>query len=275
MLINNKLLILKIINKIPRPILLKIGYSKIGSKIVRIIKEKQSKKWFDVGNDVKMYLDITNPYTWDLINGNEHEDNVKQTFVDNIHEGNTVIDVGANIGEFSLIASKIIGKKGKIISIDPLNQAIIWLNKNYILNNSSNYEILEKAVGDKTGTMTLYKKNEVSEMGLLDPDIVDQTLLPSGEITVDTIDNIISSRNIDNVEMLKIDVEGFEYEVLCGCKNSFKEKKIKKIICEIHSSYLRKKNMDENVIYSMLKKNGFSIKNIDVDEDRSHILATL
>ena len=269
------MLILKIINKIPRSILLKIGYSKIGSKMVKFVKEKQSQKWYDVGNDVKMYLDITNPYSWDLIDGNEHEDNIKKIFLDNIHEGDTVIDVGANIGEFSLIGSKKIGPKGKMISIDPLNEVTNWLKKNFILNNFSNYEILEKAVGNKPGTMKLYKKSDISEMGILDPDIVENKLVSNTEITVDTIDNIVTSKNIESVAMLKIDVEGFEYEVLCGCKNSFKERKIKKIICEIHSSYLKKKNLNDNMIYSLLEDNGFFIKKLDVDTHRSHILATL
>jgi len=112
-------------------------------------------------------------------------------------------------------------------------------------------------------------------MGILDPGIVEKNLLPDDEITVDTIDNIISSRNIVNVEMLKIDVEGFEYEVLCGCKNSFKENKIKKIICEIHSSYLKMKGIDDESIYSLLKDNGFSIEFIERTTTRSHIIAIL
>jgi len=271
----DKLFILKIFNKVPRSMLMKFGYSKIGSKLVKIVREKQSQKWYDVKYGVKMYLDITNPYTWDLVEGREHETKVTDAFVKNIKEGDTVIDVGANIGEFSLIASKKVGLKGKIISIEPLKQAAIWLEKNYSLNGFSNYEILEKAMGSKTGTMTLYKKSESSETGILDPEITEKELLSSGKIIVDTIDNLISSRNIGTVEMLKIDVEGYEYEVLCGCKDSFKGKKIKKIICEIHSSYLEKKGLDEKMIYSLLKENGFSITVLDAGKAQPHILVTL
>ncbi len=255
--------------------LLKFGYSKIGSKLIKAIREKQLSKNYDVGFGVKMYLDITNPLTWDLVGERGHEDEVKKTFVNNIKEGNTIIDVGANIGEFSLIASKKIGPKGKVISIEPLKQAVFWLKKNYILNGFSNYEILEKAVGNKTGTMTLYKKSVSSVQGILDPNITKKEYIPSGEIIVETIDEIISTRNIGGVDMLKIDVEGFEYEVFCGCKNSFKQNKIKKIICEVHSSYLQKKGLDEKMIYSLLKENGFSITVLDTSENRPHILAVL
>ena len=269
------MVLVKILNKIPRSFLLKLGYSKIGSKLIKEIREKQLLKSFDVGYGVKMYLDITNPLTWDLVGEKGHEDEVKKTFVNNIKEDNTVIDVGANMGEFSLIASKKIGPKGNVISIEPLKQAVFWLKKNYILNGFSNYEILEKAVGNNSGTMTLYKKSSSSVQGTLDPDITKREYIPSGEILVETIDEIISTRNIDKVDILKIDVEGFEYEVLSGCKNSFKQNKIKKIICEIHSSYLKKKGLDEKMIYSLLKENGFSITVLDKSKDLPHILATL
>jgi len=269
------LFILKILNKVPRPLLIKFGYSRIGSKIVKLFKEKQTQKWYEVGYGVKMYLDITNPHTWDLVEGREYEDKVKKIFEKSINEDNTVIDVGANIGEFSLIASKKVGSRGKVISIEPLKQATKWLKKNFELNEFANYEVIEKAAGDKVGEMTLYKKSESSEMGIMDPQITEKKLLSDGTILVDTIDNIISSRNIKAVNMLKIDAEGFEYEVLCGCKEAFKEKKIKKIICEIHLSYLKKKGVNEEIIYSFLRQNGFSFEFIGTDEDRPHILAKL
>ncbi len=269
------MLILKLLYKIPRPILLKFGYSKIGSKLVKIFRARQLQKSYDVGYGVKMFLDITNPHTWELIGGREQEVPVKKTLMNNINEGDTIIDVGANMGEFSIIAAKKVGQKGRVISIEPLKQAVSWLEKNLTLNCFSNYEILEKAIGKNKGIMTLYQKSESSQHGILDPDISEKKLVNAGEIIVDTIDDIISSRNITKVEMLKIDVEGFEYEVLCGCKNSFKENKIKKIICEIHSKFLKKKGLDKNSIYAILKENGFSISALDSNEERPHILATL
>ena len=126
-----KLFIVKIINKVPRSMILKFGYSRIGSKLVKIVRKKSYKKCYDIKYGVKMYLDITNPYTWDLIE-EEHEPKVLGAFVKNIKDGDTVIDVGANIGEFSLIASTKVGPKGIVIAIEPLKQAVSWLEKNYL-----------------------------------------------------------------------------------------------------------------------------------------------
>ena len=64
------------------------------------------------------------------------------------------------------------------------------------------------------------------------------------------------------VNLLKIDVEGFEYEVLLGCSDALKKNKIKKIIIEIHSEFLKSKVTNEDLIYMFLKEHDFKIKKI-------------
>jgi len=70
-------------------------------------------------------------------------------------------------------------------------------------------------------------------------------------------------------------VEGFEYEVLLGCQKSFEEKRIKNIICEIHSKYLKNRKIDEQKIYSLLRENHFIVQEVEKHVDTKHILATL
>ena len=74
------MILLKMLNALPRSWLVKFGYSKIGSKMVQRIKQNQAKRWFDI-DGVKMYLDITNPHTWDLRNNKKYEIAVKKIFL--------------------------------------------------------------------------------------------------------------------------------------------------------------------------------------------------
>jgi len=268
------LILLRMLNIFPRSWLVKFGYSKLGSKLVQWVKQNQADRWFDI-DGVKMYLDITNPQTWDLRDEKSYEDNVKKIFLSKINKGDTVIDVGANIGFFSLLAAKKIGSRGKIFAIEPLKQANNWLKKNLKLNSFENYKVLEVAVGEKQGTMKMYKKSKSAEMIILDPTVSKDDLLICGEINIETIDNIISTKKIEKVNLLKIDVEGFEHEVLLGCKESFKAKKIENIICEIHTKYLKNRGIEEQSLYTLLRKNNFLTKDIDIQEETKHILATL
>ena len=267
-------ILIKLLNRIPHPVLVKFGYSKIGSKIVNVVKKSQSKTVHETPYGVKIYLDLANPSTWDLIQGKDPEKKVKEFFLENIKTGDTIIDVGANIGEFSLIAAEKVGPSGKIVAIEPLFETVTSLKENLELNGFQNFTILECAVGSKSSKMTLYKKNINATLGMLDPITGEDNMVKSTKINVETIDNIISSEKIDKVRMLKIDVEGYEYEVLLGCQDSFRQNKIDNILCEIHKKYLEKKGIKENIIYSFLKENGFSINFINKDDDRLHILAT-
>jgi len=267
--------LIKVANTIPHSIKIRIAYSSFGSKVVKLLKKKQIDTWFEISNDVRLFLDLTNPHTWDLLQGKDLEKKTKHFFLNNIKKGDIFIDVGANIGEYSLIAAKKVGSNGKVFAIEPLKENTNWLKKNFLLNNFNNYEILENAIGNKSRKMSLYRKNSEIGYGFLDPVVGKKQMLETIKIDVKSIDDILNLKNIEKVNMLKIDVEGYEYEVLQGCKNSFKQKKIEKIICEIHLDYLREKGINKNKIYSYLQENGFSIKTIDELDHRIHIFASI
>jgi len=258
----NQLFIVKILRLIPRPIQKFIGYSFLGTKLVRWFKTSDSKTAFDIDNGLKIYLELSNPLTWDLVLGKDVEKDVKDQFLQNINVGDTVIDVGAHIGEYTLLGSKLTGSEGIVISIEPDHDTVKSLKENINLNNFRNCLILEKAIGEKVETKVLYKINDEDVYAYLDPFVENKKLKKHSEIQVTTIDVVISSNNIDTVNLLKIDVEGFEHEVLLGCENSLKQDKIKKIIVELHPQYLKSKGKDEALIYSFLKQHGFTTKKI-------------
>ena len=269
---------MKFLDIFPRSLLIKFGYTSFGSKLVKTLRKKNTKTWYELKNGIKLYLDLTNPHTWDLIQDKDPEIKVKQVFLDNINHNDTVLDIGANIGEYSLVAAQKIGKLGRVISIEPLTETAYWLKKNLELNDFNNCEVLEIAIGGTTGQMKLYKKSESARMRRLDSTADGKNLIESTNVKVMTIDSLLKSKKIEKIDMIKMDVEGFEYEVLVSCKESFNQNKIKKIICEIHLDYLKKKGIDKNKIYELLTNNGFSVSIIEdkpVLINKTHIMHIL
>lgn len=254
-----------------------VGYSRVGSKLAMFLKKRgeKNKKPFDIGDGIKIYADYMNPRELNLILGKDREDAIKEAFLNNIKKDDVVIDCGANVGEFSLIAAKKVGPTGLVISIEPSKLISKKLKENFSINDFHNFKILEIAVSDKVTKTILYECG-VSELSSLDPNLLDKPVTNTIEIQVDTLDNVISSNNIDSIAMLKMDIDGYEHEAFLGCLESFKKNIIKNIICEVHYSLLKKKRIDEEKIYDLLKSNGFTIKIIDKDEvgKTVHILAT-
>ena len=139
-------LTVKILNLIPRSFQKTMGYSFLGTKILRRLKSSGSKTAFDIDYGLKIYLELSNPFTWDLILGKDFEKDVKREFLQNVNEGDTVIDVGAHIGEYTLLGAKLVGEKGFIISAEPAHDTAKSLKENIILNGFKNCLIIEKAV---------------------------------------------------------------------------------------------------------------------------------
>jgi FkbM family methyltransferase len=271
---EKQIFLIKILNRIPRTLLIKIGYSKLGEFIIKKLKNNKSQKKCEIENGIKIYFDLTNPLTWELILKKDFETKVKNAFIENIKKGDTVIDVGANIGEFSLLASKIVGHGGRVFAIEPLPEICQKLKNNFLLNNFNNYNILKNALGKEVDKVNIYKKSDSGNIGFIESVVDGKNLVKTNDIIeVETLDNVILKNQIKKVNMLKIDVEGFEYDVFLGGRKSLD--KIENIICEIHTKYLHKKGIDESKIFSILEKNKFKIKILEKLDKKGtiHILA--
>ena len=253
----------------------KVGNTSFINKYIENIRKKGFDNWCVLDHDIKMYVDPTDPHLLSMIDGKDPEQEVKEIFLENISPGDVVIDVGSNIGDYTLIASKKVGDSGKVLSFEPLSETFLTLNRNLQLNEITNCMFFQKAVGEKPGLANLYKNNLSGTMGHLDSSLNGKDLIKRDEIEVVTIDDVLTSEHIDTVNMIKIDVEGFEHEVLLGCLQSFKENKIKKILCEVHFKYLESKGKSEEAIYDLLREHNFTITPISRKSARVHILATL
>jgi FkbM family methyltransferase len=131
--------------------------------------------------------------------------------------GSTVIDVGANVGIFTMTLARLVGETGTVIAVDPLPRNCARLRAHAEMNRHSGVRIVELAVGDKSGFVSLNPT--------LDPAFVsvysDATIAPSPaiiEAQVRPLDEIWHSQGRPPVSFMKVDVEGSELGVLDGGK---------------------------------------------------------
>jgi len=126
--------------------------------------------------------------------------------ISKINKGDTVIDAGANIGIFSIMASILTGKSGKIIAIEPDPDNLKILKRNLELNNLDNIIVVDKALYSKSGErINLYQNGVMSN------------IFQAGNnesntcITVETItlDDVVSGLSLQP-KLLKMDIEGAE-----------------------------------------------------------------
>lgn len=161
------------------------------------------------------------------------------------------IDVGANIGSTALAWTHTLNK-GKIYAIEPHPKTYLSLIRNIKLNEMEKIIIPRKlAIGAKSGEEVLF----ISDQGSMAMKPGNQKWR-GGNIIVDamTLDQFIKKEEITEIDILKVDVEGFEEEVLAGAKNALGI--TNRIVLEFHSPILRES------CEKIIANNGFEITEI-------------
>ena len=176
---------------------------------------------------------------------------------------NHIIDIGANKGQFALVARKTF-PKARIDSFEPLSEAADIFEK--VLKNDNNTFLHRIAIGNKEETHTIHVSNKDDSSSLLPIGENQISLFPGTQeleqrsIKVAPLKSIIARNDIQQPAMLKIDVQGYELEALYGCQNLFD--KISYIYCECSFIELYKGQALAHEIINFLSKNGFRLSGI-------------
>ncbi len=132
-----------------------------------------------------------------------------------LSSGKVFLDVGANIGIYTLVASKLVGEAGRVVAFEPSIQSFPGLQRNVTLNGLTNVIAFRTALGEKTGRARLFHAPDpVANSVRGDPAWGGE----SEEITVETLDRVTEQASIQHVDVIKIDAEGAEELVLRGAR---------------------------------------------------------
>lgn len=174
---------------------------------------------------------------------------------DYLEKDDIFVDVGANIGAYSLIAASKI-KTGKIFSFEPSPKALKYLKENIQINNIKHIvTIVDKVVSDKNGFEKFIsgKHSEVDRIGGKSDLFHKIKTIPSI-----TLDKFLTIQKIPYVDLIKIDIEGAELKALKGLREFLVRDKVGAILFEINSN-CKDYGYVEDDIFHFLENLGFSL----------------
>lgn len=150
-----------------------------------------------------------------------------------------VVDIGSNVGSFVKLISKI-NKNASIYSIEP-NKELIKFQKNKF-KNRKNIKFYNLAIDIKEGSRVLYLRNPSSHSSFskIHQDDKFNKIIGTVEVQTQTLKNFFSDQNITKITLLKIDIEGQDYEVLCSIKELLINKKIDYLKIEANQENIEK-----------------------------------
>ncbi len=170
--------------------------------------------------DYKMVVPKNDPQVGSCIfRDHEYEVNITRFVETRLNEGDAFLDLGANIGHFSMVASHIVGESGKVLAVEPgeLNTKFLLLNQQ--INEFHHMEIFSCAASDKKG-LSLYDTSG-SNGFISKPDCDLQRTFGSTIVNTVVIDELFG--HLNRLEMIKVDIEGAEYLALKGAEETIRK----------------------------------------------------
>ena len=160
-----------------------------------------------------------------------------QTLVSTLRPGQIFYDVGSNIGEYAVFLAKAVGSEGKVVAFEPVRDSYERIQAHARLNELANVRAYHLALADKPGEMKLEVGGFLNRQSRL----VEAGSAGNGTsetVEVTTGDRLRERDGLPIPNAVKIDVEGYEYQVLKGMKQTLEHPSCTLLCCEVHPARL-------------------------------------
>lgn len=198
---------------------------------------------------------------------NEVEKAEQTFYIQYLSPGMVAFDVGANIGEISLLFSRFVGSQGQVHAFECSPNTFRRLNEIVAISNRKNIKTNCMCLSDAIGTAELHifddehagwttmANRPLQQYG------IDIKPVCTEKVPTTTIDAYCESHNIQQIDLLKIDVEGAEYQVLKGASRMMREHRIRCVIFEFGQTTFDMGN-DPGKLTELFTSKGYKLRNL-------------
>lgn len=218
------------------------------------------------GEGNKIYVDFSVlSSTPSYMFGDKYKRLTRELFKGLIKPGMRVIDLGAHIGYFTLLAARLVGKQGKVFAFEPAPNTYALLTRNIALNGYKNIVPVQKAVSNKMGQVRLF----LSGYDSMFHSIYGHNDSGEESIWVDVVslDEFFEDKDIP-VDFIKMDVEGAETAALEGMDKLIKRSPNLTIITEFSPEFLTRAGSSPEAFLNKIMGYGLKIYIIHDQEER-------
>ncbi len=171
-----------------------------------------------------------------------------------IRPGMVVVDVGAHIGYYTRIFSRLVGDSGRVLSFEPSSENFPVLSKNLSAGKYRNVTLFNKAVGAENTKGTLFvspgHSNHSLNAGFTES-------VGQEQVEIVPLDLVLSQQGISQMDFIKVDVEGSEIDVLHGMKSIIANSPNLHMLIEYNPDALQSSGCEPVELLALIKQLGF------------------
>jgi FkbM family methyltransferase len=200
----------------------------------------------------------------DLIIDGAREHLATERMISEIKTGDVVVDIGANIGYYALLEAKIVGLNGIVYAIEPVLENVRLLENNIRLNHYNNIKVFQLAIGDKIKPTNIFiaEQCNLSSVNYVKGKPVKRV----DKVNMTTLEELLCDEPYPN--MIRMDVEGFEKEIIDGMGEILETDLPLKMFIEVHFHLLGKEKAV--AMLTKLKKYRFEIADVIIEKKGTH-----
>jgi len=192
-----------------------------------------------------------------LVNG-IHERETVELLRSLLHDKMTIIDIGANLGFYALLEASMTSDDTRIFAIEPSPRNVSILRENIRINNlEGKIKVFELGISDYVGSSIFYLEDKSNRHHIDKFKMGSVKSNNSIEIQVTTVDEFCKEHMIDEINLLRLDVEGHEYAVIDGAHEILSRSKNCIIFMELHPKVLFKLGKSPESLLEDLRHLGF------------------
>ncbi|MBV8551992.1 MAG: FkbM family methyltransferase [Acidobacteriaceae bacterium] len=193
----------------------------------------------------------------DLLTG-VYEPEMVQVLHRHLHAGATFIDLGANEGYFTVIGSKLVGPGGSVIAIEPQSRLQPIIQENLYLNSCFNVRVLRTVIAERTGEFSLSLTSDLNTGG---SSIANGRPVRARTETIRGVSlaDFLTKAAISHCDLMKVDIEGAEYDVFMNAGDVLRQHTIRRIALEIHNSTLERRGLSGQDLHRFILDCGYAL----------------
>jgi len=205
-------------------------------------------------------MKITPDYI-DLLKGGGYEKGTTMVFTALVKEGMNIVDIGANVGYYTLLAARRVGTHGKVYAFEPEPRNFELLIENIRMNSYENVIAIQRAVSNESGTAPLFLSPRCSGAHSLvsTRDYSNETIA----VETVTLDKFFEMEGCPAIQLIKMDIEGWEMEALDGMHKLIMCNSPLILVVEFYPWGLLGRGMKPFALTSKLMELGFALSVID------------
>ena len=207
----------------------------------------------------KIIFDRDDPVMSGAVSLGEYEPETMAIFRSCLKSGMTIVDIGANLGYFTVIAAGRVGPSGTVLAYEPDPHNFGLLERNIAANGFKNVRAFPIALSDESGTRALFFGDNQTTHSFGDK----RNTGRSESVVTDTLDNSLKTLGHPQIDLIKMDIEGAEPLALEGMRETVQGNPALVILFEFHPKAIQRLGRSPLKFLARFKELGFSLSAID------------